>query len=187
MPLTSLDPRTALIIIDLQKGLSGYPTLQPIAEVTAQAAALAQAFRAQDQPVVLVNVAGTPPGRREQTPRLGELPPDFADLLPGLGQQPQDRVITKRTPGAFADTSLEADLRALGVTQVVVCGVATSMGVEATARHAFELGFNVVFAVDAMTDVDAEVHANSLERIFPRIGERATTDEIVSLLGDRRP
>jgi nicotinamidase-related amidase len=74
-------------------------------------------------------------------------------------------------------------LRAASVTQVVVCGVATSFGVESTARHAFELGFNVTLAVDAMTDMSAEAHANSLERIFPRLGETGVTKDIIDLLG----
>ena len=68
----------------------------------------------------------------------------------------------------------------------MLCGVATSNGVEATARHAYELGFNVTFAVDAMTDASAGNHEHSVERIFPRFGERGTTDEIIALLGSAR-
>jgi nicotinamidase-related amidase len=70
----------------------------------------------------------------------------------------------------------------LGVTQVVIAGVATSAGVESTARHAHELGFNVVLPVDAMTDMSPDAHHNSITRIFPRIGETGTTEEIVGLL-----
>jgi nicotinamidase-related amidase len=80
---------------------------------------------------------------------------------------------------------LEAYLKSTGVTQVVVCGVATSVGVESTARQAHELGFNVTLAVDAMTDISAEAHANSLERIFPQLGETGTAKEIVDLLSTR--
>ena len=72
------------------------------------------------------------------------------------------------------------------MAQVVVCGVATSIGVESTARQAHELGFNVALAVDAMTDTSADAHANSRERIFPRLGERATSEEIVARLGEAR-
>jgi nicotinamidase-related amidase len=91
--------------------------------------------------------------------------------------------VTKQTWGAFTGTDLDAYLRSVGVTQVVICGVATSAGVESTARQAHELGFNVTLATDAMTDMSVEAHDNSLGRIFPRLGETATTREIVDLLG----
>jgi nicotinamidase-related amidase len=182
MPATMLDPRTALIVIDLQKGIASFPTVHPLAGVVENARRLAAAFRVRGLPVVLVNATGGAPGRAEQTFR-GSFPPDFADLLPELDHQPHDRLVTKKTWGAFTGTDLEAQLRAASVTQVVVCGVATSFGVESTARHAFELGFNVTLAVDAMTDMSAEAHANSLERIFPRLGETGATKDIIELLG----
>jgi len=69
------------------------------------------------------------------------------------------------------------------VTQVVIVGVATSAGVESTARQAHELGFNVVLAIDAMTDLNPDAHANSLTRIFPKLGETGTTQEIIDRLG----
>jgi nicotinamidase-related amidase len=70
----------------------------------------------------------------------------------------------------------------LDVTQVVITGVATSIGVEATARQAYELGYNVTLAVDAMTDTSPDAHINSVTRIFPRLGETGTTREIIDLL-----
>jgi nicotinamidase-related amidase len=96
---------------------------------------------------------------------------------PSLNQQPQDHVVTKRTPRAFTNTDLEAHLRTQAVTQVVIVGLATSNGVEATAREAHELGFNVTLAVDALTDMDmsADAHSNSIARIFPKLRETGTT------------
>jgi nicotinamidase-related amidase len=84
--------------------------------------------------------------------------------------------------GAFHGTTLDAHLRDLGVTQVVVTGVATTVGVEGTARAAHEHGYHVVLATDAMTDRDADAHHNSVTRIFPRLGETATTAEILDML-----
>ena len=185
MALTTLDPTTALIVIDLQKGIVSLPTAHPINEILQRTRALADAFRRRGLPVVLVNVSGVPPGRTEQSRFRGELPSGFADLVPELGQQPSDHVVTKRTAGAFTRTDLEPYLTSKGVTQVVIIGVATSMGVEATARQAHELGFNVTLAVDAMTDMDADLHANSAGKIFPRLGETGTTAEIVDLLERR--
>ncbi len=185
MPLTILDDATALVVIDLQQGLVSLPTAHPMADVVQRAAQLAAAFRRHGLPVVLVNVAGVPPGRTEQSRFHGDLPEGFADLLPELDRQPDDRLVTKRTADAFTRTDLEAHLRTRGVTQLVLAGVATSMGVESTARQAHELGFNVALAVDAMTDGDAGLHANSVDKVFPRLGETGTTAEILDLL-DRR-
>jgi nicotinamidase-related amidase len=182
MTITTLDPKTALIVIDLQKGVIALPTVHPIAGVLASAAALAAAFRRRDLPVVLVNVTGAAPGRTEQTRSLKGLPPDWADLVPELDTQAADLLVTKKTWGAFTGTELEARLKALGVTQVVLAGVATSFGVESTARHAYELGFNVTLAFDAMTDLSFEAHENSVSRIFPRLGETGSTQEIVDLI-----
>ena len=91
-------------------------------------------------------------------------------------------MVTKRTWGAFATTDLEARLKALGVTQVVVAGVATGTGVEATARQAYEAGLNVTLAIDAMTDLRAEAHDYSIKNVFPRLGETGASHEIIDLL-----
>lgn len=184
MPATKLDSRTALFVLDLQKGIASFPCAQPTASL-AENASVAAAFRQQDFPVVLANAVGTAPGRTEHARPNGAFPPDFAELPPELNAQPSDHLISKRIWGAFTGTDLEVYLRSASVTQVVVCGIATSMGVESTARQAHELGFNVTLAVDAMTDISVEAHANSLERIFPRLGEVGATQEIIELLPTR--
>jgi len=187
MALTQLDPNTALIIVDLQKGLMGASFLHPIAEIVARNRALAHQFRTLGLPVVLVNVAGTAPGRTEQPPRHATpLSPEWTELIPELNRQPHDIVVTKRTWGAFASTDLEARLKARDVTQVVITGVATGTGVESTARQAYEQGFNVTLALDAMTDVRPEAHRYSVANVFPRLGETGTTAEIIELLGSRK-
>jgi nicotinamidase-related amidase len=112
-------------------------------------------------------------------------PEGFSDLIQELGRQASDIVLTKRTWGAFASTDLEAQLKANGITQVVVTGVATGTGVEATARQAYEQGFNVTLALDAMTDVRPEAHDYSLASVFPRLGETGSTQDILNLLATR--
>lgn len=182
MRVTTLDPKTALVIVDLQKGLVGLPSVHPMNGVLACATALATAFRHHGLPVVLVNVTGGATGRTERSHSIEGLPSDWADLVPELNAQPGDMLITKKTWGAFTHTDLEAQLKAIGVTQLVLAGIATSIGVESTARQAYELGFNVTLALDAMTDLDLEAHDNSVARIFPRLGETGYTQEIVDLL-----
>ncbi|HSZ50503.1 MAG TPA: isochorismatase family protein [Caulobacteraceae bacterium] len=186
MALTALDPNTALLVVDLQKGIVGLPSIHPIGAVVERARALLDAFRARHLPVVLINAAGVAPGRTEQPARPPkQLPEGFTDFIPELDLQPDDIVVTKRTWGAFATTDLEARLKSIGVTQVVVVGVATGTGVEATARQAFEAGFNVTLALDAMTDVRAEAHDHSLRTVFPRLGETGTAQDIIQLLQTR--
>jgi len=186
MTATTLDPKTALIVIDLQKGIVGLPLAHGIADVVANARALLDAFRAHRLPVALVNVAGGAPGRTEQPRRMTEpFPAGWADFIPELNQQPGDIVVTKKTWGAFASTDLEKRLKDIGVTQVVVIGVATATGVESTARQAYEHGFNVMLAIDAMTDIRREAHDYSIANVFPRLGETATTRAIIDLLNTR--
>jgi nicotinamidase-related amidase len=183
MAVTTLDPKTALIIVDLQQFILGVPAIHPVQDIIARSRELADVFRARGLPVVLVNVAGVAPGRTEEPPRGGGFPPGWTELLPALNRQPDDILVTKHSWGAFATTDLQAQLQARGVTQVVITGVATGTGVEATARQAYEAGFNVTLATDAMTDVRAEAHEYSLAKVFPRLGESGTTREILGLLG----
>jgi nicotinamidase-related amidase len=179
MPLTTLDPTPALVVIDLQKGIvSG-----PVAQAVPPAAALAKAFRQHELPVVLVNVTGRAPGRADAAGYSGTVPAGWADIIDELDQQPDDHLITKRRRSAFHGTGLDTLLRDLGVTQIVLAGVSTSSGVESTARSGHDHGYHVVLATDAMADPDPDCHRHSLERIFPKLGETTTSTEIIEFLG----
>lgn len=190
MTISTLDPQTALVVIDLQNGIVNRP--QPastdplISDVVSRSKALADAFRAKSLPVVLVNVAGAPSGRNETPRRLpADVPAEYFALVDGLHTSEDDVLLTKRSIGAFATTDLDAVLRGRGVTQLVFTGIATSIGVESTARHAYDLGYNVAFAHDAMTDLNAEAHRYAVTSVFPRIGESGTTEEILGQLAGR--
>lgn len=183
MALTTLDPKSALIVVDLQKGITSRP-IEGVRAVVDNSARLADAFRKRGLPVVLVNVTGMAPGRTEQ-PRMSlTFDEDFAEIDPALGADDGDIRVTKRTWGAFTGTGLDESLRARGVTQVMLCGIATTAGVESTARQAHELGFNVMLVSDAMTDMSDEAHGRSIEIIFPRLGETGTTEEALALLAN---
>ena len=181
MPITALDPNTALIVIDLQKGVTALAG-DLAAPVIAQAARLAEAFRAKQWPVVLVHVEPGPRGRVEQAMGGYTLPPDFAELVPELNVQPTDHCVTKRSWGAFTATGLEDWLRARGVTQIVIAGISTSIGVDTTARQAAEAGFNVTVVSDACADRAPDIHAHHFTRIFPRLGETGPTADILEHL-----
>lgn len=186
MALTAIDAKTALIVVDLQKGIIGSPFIHPIGPVVDRTVELIDAFRKHRLPVVLVNVAGVAPGRTEQQRRhAGLLSEDFTDFIPQIDRQPDDIVVTKLTWGAFASTDLDRQLKSRGVTQVVITGVATGTGVESTARQAYEQGFNVTLAIDAMTDARAEAHEYTINQIFPRLGETGTAHDVMQLLASR--
>jgi nicotinamidase-related amidase len=180
MSLDALDPHTALIVVDLQKGTVRNPLVHPVEEVVAHGVELLAAFRRHGLPVVLVNGNGPPPGRTEYSHR--ELPVDWSELIPEVDPQTGELTVTKTGWGAFTGTGLHDRLGALGVTQVVIAGLATSFGVESTARAAYDHGYNVVLVVDAMSDVSMDSHENSLTRVYPALGQLSTTDQVIALL-----
>lgn len=189
MTVTTLDPRTALVVIDLQQGIVAADTTpSSAAEVVARAAQLANAFHARDLPVVLVRVsraadgADAVPGRTDVRRPAGAPPQGWDVIVDELAGHPGDITVTRRNWGAFYGTDLDLQLRRRGVTQIVLCGIATSIGVESSARAAHEHGYHVTLAVDAMADRDEQAHRNSVERIFPRLGETGTTAEILDLV-----
>lgn len=190
MPGTALDTKTALVVSDLQQGYLGLPTVHPMRDVIANAARLVSAFRSAGLPVVLVNVAfaadqGDELRTRVEIRRPRPEVPGFSELLPELGGKPGDLRVTKRQPNAFYGTDLDLQLRRRHVTGVVLCGILTSMGVDTTARAASERAYNVTFASDAMTDVDAALHEIVLAKVFPRLGEVDTTRALIDLLAKR--
>jgi nicotinamidase-related amidase len=181
--------KTALVVIDLQRGIVGRQTAPYPAEmVVKHAAALAAAFRENGMPVFLVRVKPSPDWKDALRPVADAgwpahtPPPDWAEIVPELGPAPGDFTITKLQWGAFYGTGLDLQLRRRGLTAIVLCGIATEFGVESTARDAYELGYQQIFASDAMAGTSAESHANAIERIFPRLGRVRRTEEILAAL-----
>ena len=188
MPLELDRSKTALVVIDLQKGIvaAGRILAPHSAEtVVRNAARLAETFRSHGMPVVLVHVVTAPaerlnvvaddPGWRPSGPPA----PDASEFLPELAPRMGDIPIVKKQWGAFYGTELELQLRRRGITTIVLCGVATNYGVESTARFAYEYGFQQVFAEDAMSSGSAEMHQASINYVLKRIGRVRTTDEIL--------
>jgi nicotinamidase-related amidase len=191
MPVIQLDSsKTALVLIDLQRGITAFPA-EPhsTAEVIANAARLADAFRAAGAAVILVHVATSPDGgdrlraQVDETLPLRQLPADFAEIVGELGPKDGDIVVTKRQWGAFYGTDLDLQLRRRGITTVVLGGIATNYGVESTARDGYERGYQLVLVEDAMSARSASDHAFAFARIFPRIGRVCRTDDVITGLG----
>jgi nicotinamidase-related amidase len=181
--------KTALVVIDLQKGVVGRQTAPYTADsVVKNAAAIAAAFRKNGMPIFLVRVAFSADGKHMLRPLVDAPwptqtpPPDWTEIVPEMGPKPGDFVITKHQWGAFYGTELDLQLRRHGITSIVLCGIATNIGVESTARFAFEYGFNQIFVEDAMAAMSAEEHALTVAKIFPRIGLVKKTSEILDEL-----
>ncbi|MCY8972507.1 isochorismatase family protein [Bacillus atrophaeus] len=110
----------------------------------------------------------------------GEQPPDWAEFVPEIGEKENDYTVTKRRWGAFFGTDLDLQLRRRGIDTNVLCGIAANIGVESTAREAFQLGYQQIVITDAMAAFSAEQHESTLRFIFPRIGETRTTEEFLT-------
>lgn len=181
--------RCALVVIDLQRGIVSMPTFpRPSHEVVQNARRLAEAQRAGGGLVVLVRVTPRPDGRDALQPTLdpGSPPParapGWAELVPELAGHEEDLVITKRQWGAFYGTELDLQLRRRAVRTIVLCGISTNIGVESTARDAYERGYDQVFVEDAMAARSAVEHAQTLAHVFPRIGRVRSTEQVVAAL-----
>ncbi|MCX5582647.1 hydrolase [Streptomyces erythrochromogenes] len=183
----ALGEDTALVLIDLQTGILALPTTRPAPEVLERGVALAEAFRARRLPVVLVKVAWSPDGGDLPTsnvdrPGPAAAPPAAFSEIPAELAALGDVVVTKRHWGAFTGTELDLQLRRRGIHRIVLAGISTSVGVESTARTAWELSYDLVFPEDATADTDADSHAHTFGKIFPRIGKVSTTDEVIAAL-----
>jgi nicotinamidase-related amidase len=180
---------TALVLIDLQKGIVGRE-LKPhtASEVLSQSAKLAEAVRKTGGVAIYVHVLVTdvvrlPADKMMQRPDAPPPAPDASELVPEAGFREGDVLITKRQWGAFYGTNLEQQLRQRGIRTIILGGIATNMGVESTARAAHDHGYALVFAEDAMSSATEEMHRFSVETIFPIMGRVRSVKEIVEALG----
>jgi len=192
MPAT-LDQATALVLIDLQQGITALPTAHPADEIVLRSAALADAFREHHLPVVATRVGFSPDGgdvvrtRTAANTPMVTFGPEGTVMRPELRLDEKAIVITKRGWNAFYGTELDLQLRRRGISGIVLAGISTSVGIESAARAAAERDYQLTIVTDAVTDTDLGAHNNSLKAIFPKIAELATTDEVVAALDARAP
>jgi nicotinamidase-related amidase len=190
--VTKIDAKTALVVIDLQQGIAFGNKAHPLEDVLGNAAALVQSFREAGLPIVIVNVnllgAVWTKSRKDVENDLSKILQTqeqidaFTSIVPQIVTTQEDIFITKQTWNAFFNTSLHEKLQEKNVTGIVFCGISTSIGVEGSARAASELGYNITFATDAMTDSSIESHNNSIKYIFPRLGEVGVSEDVITRL-----
>jgi nicotinamidase-related amidase len=179
---------TALVLIDLQRGIVGRQ-LAPhsAADVVARSAKLAEVVRAAGGSVIYVHVQINEtvqlPADRPRPRPDGPIPPEASELVPEAGFREGDALITKRQWGAFYATNLEQVLWRRGIRTIILGGIATNMGVESTARAAYDHGYALVFAEDAISSMSPEMHRFPVENIFPIMGRVRSIEEIIAALG----
>jgi len=180
---------TALVLIDLQQGIAAMP-VQPhsAASVVANAARLAARFREAGAPVVLVNVA-FPVGPAALRPDAdavmnlpATMPAGWDQIVPELTPGSDDILVTKQQWGAFYGTGLDMQLRRRGIKIIVLAGIATNIGVESTARDAYERGYHQVIVEDACSAMSAEMHEFAFTKILPRLARVRKTAEVLLAL-----
>jgi nicotinamidase-related amidase len=183
-----LEPQsTALVLIDLQHSIVARQ-LAPhtSADVVRKAAQLANAVRTKGGTVIFVRVLITEilnlPVDEPSTRGNAAPPANASELVPEVGLQPGDLVVAKRQWGAFYGTDLDQQLRRRGIRTIILGGIATNFGVESTARAAFDRGYQLVFAEDAMSSVSAEAHQFSVRVLFPRMGRVRITEQVLAAL-----
>lgn len=181
--------KTALVVIDLQKGITAMQTEPYTSKVVIEnTAKILKEARKNNMSVFLVHVTPSPDLKDALRPvsetsfQVSGYNPSWSEFVPELNIQPSDFLITKHQWGAFYGTELDLQLRRRGIDTIIFCGISTNFGVESTARFAYEYGFNQIFVQDAMAARSKEEHEHPLKYIFPRLGLIRKTDKVLQAL-----
>ncbi|MHB8853363.1 MAG: hydrolase [Ignavibacteriaceae bacterium] len=181
--------KSAIVVIDLQKGITSMPAVpHSTQDVIANSSSILIAARKNKMNVFLVHVTPSPDFKDALHPisetsfQMSGFNPEWSEYVPELNIQPSDILITKHQWGAFYGTGLDLQLRRRGIDTIILCGIATNMGVESTARFAYEFGYNQIFIEDAMSARSKEEHEYPIRYIFPRFGLIRKTNEVLKAL-----
>jgi nicotinamidase-related amidase len=184
MSMSGESGRTALLVIDLQQGTMANARAFSSADWLERAASVIDAFHERALPVVMASAIGTPRGRTQYAPGGRDFPAEAAVLLPEITTADDDIFTSRHGLSVFSDVGLTSRLSGEGVTNLVIIGIATSFGVESTARAAYDLGFSVVVVSDAIADVQQSSHEHALTTVFPAIGIVRTAGEVIADLDE---
>jgi nicotinamidase-related amidase len=141
---------TGLLVIDLQRGM--FTDAQPHDGdgVLSRTASLLEHARRKGAPVLHVRHDGGPGDP------LAKGTPGF-EIHPDVAPRPREPVFEKSVCSAFPGTDLDARLKRLGITRLVIAGMQTEYCIDTNCRVAFDRGYKVVLAKDAHTTFDSPV------------------------------
>ena len=190
----NMDSNLALVLIDVQRGIDeadhwGGNRNNPEAE--SNIAVLLSQWRKNKLPVVIVQHNSTSGVSPFRTGQKGNELKDFVEIKPG------DKHIFKSTTSAFIGTDLERYLIDHGIKALVICGFVTNNSVEATVRHAGDLGFDTIVVSDAVACFNkrgldgsiydsALVHQISLSNLAGEYASIKATEEIIRELANKQ-
>jgi nicotinamidase-related amidase len=191
-PGLSLDARTtALVIIDLQRGIVGRETAPHSAsKVIENSARIGRRCKDAGGLIVPVHVTFSASGadRLQQAIDVpmalppGGLPANWAEFVPEIAALDAEVVITKRQWGAFHGTELDLQLRRRGIKTILLTGISTNFGVEGTAREAWQHGYEVIVVEDACASAEAGMHQFAIDKILPRVSRVRSTADVLAAL-----
>ncbi|WP_202401662.1 MULTISPECIES: cysteine hydrolase family protein [unclassified Saccharibacter] len=173
--------KTALLLMDFQNFiLDNFISPEAAKHVTQKAEQALSTARQAGLPVIYVTVsfrAGYPEVSSRNalfsTIRDNNLAPANSDAVrihSALTPRDDEPVIRKHRVSAFTGTDLDMILRAQGIEQVILAGVATSHVVLSTFNSAFDLDYSPMVLHDACADSDAEAHRFLTETLLPKSG-----------------
>lgn len=102
-----------------------------------------------------------------------------AEFYEGIAPLPTERVVIKHRYSAFINTDLNTVLKARNIQSVLVCGVATNVCVETTARDAYMFDYYVTMIEDCSAAYEAKLHLGTLENMRRHFGMVASSSEII--------
>jgi nicotinamidase-related amidase len=184
--------KTAIVIIDLQKGIAYRDNITPHSSETVinNNILLTNKLKNTDVLIVMVHVKNYGPETLHpitDAPSLTphQLPDDFSDfVMPIAYDETVNNVIhiAKHNWGAFYGTDLDLQLRRRDIDTIILTGIATTVGVDTTAREAYQHGYNLICVEDAMSNMDAKYHYQTIEKTFKRIARVRSTQEVLKML-----
>jgi nicotinamidase-related amidase len=139
-------PDTALLVIDIQNDYfpGGAMELEGADAAGAKAGTALEKFRNSGSPVIHVRHLSVRPGSTFFIP--GTRGAEIHELVSPQGNE---TVLEKNFPNSFRNTELKATLDKHGIKNLVVAGMMTHMCVDATVRHAADLGYRITLLGDA--------------------------------------
>jgi nicotinamidase-related amidase len=173
-----LDPRrAALVMWDMQNGLAG--RAPRVGSIRDNALKLLEAAERHGLPVIWSRHVLPPLHlttgpfllflmKKQKVDHPDKLVPSMqpgmedTNFIDGLTPKPHHIILEKSQPSLFVDTPLDLRLKTLGVDTLIICGVATDIGIEFTCRHAAALGYFTVAVEDASGAYSDEAHERSL-------------------------
>lgn len=179
--------KTALVVIDLQKGIMGTGELKPYSanEIIEKNNQLAESIKNTAGLIALVNVDPTTMrflNKEGSGKAYGNVPADFTEFVMPIAEDEEAKnvlKVKKHNPGAFFGTDLDLQLRRRGIDTIILTGVATANGVYATALDAYQYGYDVIVVEDACGDREEELHHIFFDKLFPKLGQTIQTAEML--------